>query len=340
MWGWIALAVFIVFIIVLYLLSPLISPPQINLKDAHVLITGGSSGIGKALAIQAVQQGSKVTLLARDKLKLEEAKKEIQKYVIEDDCEQRVQTVSVDLSGDYQLVESLLHNAESSLGGVDILINCAGTSSPGRFDELPVSEFRKMMEINYISAVHATRALLPGMKERGRGRIVFVSSQAGQLGLFGFSAYSASKFALRGLAEALQMEVKPYNVYLTLAFPADTNTPGFQEEQKSKKQTFLPLETKLISETSGLFSAENVASIILADTVRGRFFSSMGLDGIMLSCLTCGFSPVTSLMEATQQVVTMGIFRIISLFYLDHFDRIVRRCKLDRETRNSEKKKI
>ncbi|KAH9507693.1 hypothetical protein Btru_053482 [Bulinus truncatus] len=335
MWGWIALAIFIVFIIVLYLLSPLISPPQINMQEAHVLITGGSSGIGKALAIQAIQQGAKVTLVARDKAKLEEAKKELLTYVLESEKEKRVQIISVDLSADFQKVESALLSAESSLGNVDILINCAGTSSPGRFEELPISDFKKMMEINYMSAVHATRALIPGMKERAKGRIVFVSSQAGQLGLFGFSAYSASKFALRGLAEALQMEVKPYNIYLTLAFPPDTNTPGFQEEQKTK-----PLETKLISETSGLFSAENVASIILSDTVRGRFFSSMGLDGIMLSCLTCGFSPVTSLMEATQQVVTMGVFRIISLFYLDHFDRIVRRCKLDREAQKSDKKKL
>ncbi|CAL1539395.1 unnamed protein product [Lymnaea stagnalis] len=336
MWGWIALAAFIVFIIILYLLSPLISPPQINLQDAHVLVTGGSSGIGKALAIQAVQQGAKVTLVARDKAKLEEAKKEVESVVKGEDGEKvicNVHIISVDLSGEYEKIDSAFHAIESSVGPVDFLINCAGTSSPGRFEDLPLSDFKKMMDINYMSAVHSTRAILPGMKNRGRGRIVFVSSQAGQIGLFGFSAYSASKFALRGLAEALQMEVKPYNIYLTLAFPPDTNTPGFQEEQKTK-----PKETKLISETSGLFTAENVSNIILADTVRGRFFSSMGLDGTMLACVTCGFSPVTSIMEATQQVVTMGIFRIISLFYLDHFDRIVRRCKLDRDAQEASKK--
>uniref|UniRef100_A0A0B6ZPP2 Ketoreductase (KR) domain-containing protein n=1 Tax=Arion vulgaris TaxID=1028688 RepID=A0A0B6ZPP2_9EUPU len=77
MWGWIALAVFIVFIIILYMLSPLISPLPVKLHDAHVLITGGSSGIGKALAIQAVQQGSRVTLVARSKKKLEEARAEV-----------------------------------------------------------------------------------------------------------------------------------------------------------------------------------------------------------------------------------------------------------------------
>ncbi|XP_005103655.1 3-ketodihydrosphingosine reductase [Aplysia californica] len=331
MWFWIALAIFIVFIIVLYLLSPLISPKPIDLQNAHVMITGGSSGIGKALACQAVRTGARVTLVARDQVKLDQAQSEV--ALLAPGEEKIVQTVSVDLSADYDSVKKKFEESQVTFGPVDVLINCAGTASPGRFDEVPLSDFKKMIDINYMSTVHATRAILPGMKERGLGRIVFVSSQAGQTGLFGFSAYSASKYALRGLAESLQMEVKPYNVHLTLAFPPDTNTPGFAEEQKSK-----PEETRLISETSGLFSADNVANIILADTVRGRFFSSMGLDGIMLSSLTCGFSPVVSIMEATQQVLTMGIFRIISLIYLDHFDRIIRDCKMKRELKEGTKK--
>ncbi|CAG5125642.1 unnamed protein product [Candidula unifasciata] len=333
MWGWVALAVFIVFIIILYLLSPLISPPPLKLRDAHVLVTGGSSGIGKALAIQAVKQGARVTLVARNEKKLEEAKQEVTTYVTSQDKTQRVHTVSVDLSSDYPSVEKAFQEAEKTLGAVDFLINCAGTSVAGRFEDLSISDFKKMIDINYMSAVHATRAIVPAMKARGQGRIVFVSSQAGQIGLFGFTAYSASKFALRGLAEALQMEVKPYNIYLTLAFPPDTDTSGYREEQKTK-----PLETKLISETSGLLTAENVATVILSDTVVGKFFSSISLDGIMLSNLTCGFSPVTSLMEATQQVVTMGLFRIISLFYLAHFERIIYRCKLQRDSEAGSKK--
>ena len=72
---------------------------------------------------------------------------------------------------------------------------------------LHFSLVQKLMSVNYFGSVHATRAVIKGMKARKKGRIVFVSSQAGQLGLFGYSAYSATKFALRGLAEALQMEV-------------------------------------------------------------------------------------------------------------------------------------
>jgi 3-dehydrosphinganine reductase len=93
---------------------------------------------------------------------------------------------------------------------------------------------KEIMRINYIGAVYCTKAVVDSMKNRHFGRIVFVSSQAGQLGVFGYTAYSASKFALRGLAESLQMELKPYNIYVTLSYPPDTDTPGLKEENLHK----------------------------------------------------------------------------------------------------------
>lgn len=90
------------------------------------------------------------------------------------------------------------------------------------------------MRVNYLGGIYCTKSVIESMKNRRFGRILFVSSQAGQIGIFGYSAYSASKFALRGLVEALQMEVKPYNIYVTLSFPPDTDTPGFKEENITK----------------------------------------------------------------------------------------------------------
>ncbi|VFV45179.1 low quality protein: [Lynx pardinus] len=184
---------------------------------------------------------------------------------------------------------------------------------------------QRLMSVNYLGSVYPSRAVITTMKERRVGRIVFVSSQAGQLGLFGFTAYSSSKFAIRGLAEALQMEVKPYNVYVTVAYPPDTDTPGFAEENKTK-----PLETRLISETVSVCKPEQVAKQIVKDAIQGNFNSSIGSDGYMLSSLTCGMAPVTSITEGLQQVVTMGLFRTIALFYLGSFDSIVRRCMMQR----------
>ncbi len=118
------------------------------------------------------------------------------------------------------------------------------------------------MEINYLGTAYAIRTVLPSMKSRRKGRIVCVSSVGGLIGLYGYTAYGASKFAVRGFAEALQMEVKPYGITVTVAFPPDTDTPCFVEENKIK-----PQETKLISESSGVFSPSKVADDILRDTL-------------------------------------------------------------------------
>jgi 3-dehydrosphinganine reductase len=91
-----------------------------------------------------------------------------------------------------------------------------------------------MIRVNYLGSVYCTKSVVDSMKQRRFGRIVFVSSQAGQIGIFGYTAYSSTKFALRGLAEALQMELKPYNVFITLAYPPDTNTPGLEAENLDK----------------------------------------------------------------------------------------------------------
>ncbi|XP_033838142.1 3-ketodihydrosphingosine reductase [Periophthalmus magnuspinnatus] len=320
----VVVAFIVAFVLLLYMISPLISPKPLKLNGAHVVVTGGSSGIGKSIAIECYRQGAFITLVARDEAKLLQAKKEVEKFAIND--KQVVLCISVDVSSDYHQVESVIKQAQEKLGPVDMLVNCAGTSISGKFEEVDVDRFKKMMEVNYLGSVYPTRAVITTMKERRMGRIMFVSSQAGQIGLFGYTAYSPSKFALRGLAESLQMEIKPYNIYVTVAYPPDTDTPGLAEENKTK-----PLETKLISETAGLCQPEQVAKVVVRDAVQGNFNSSVGPDGYMLSALTCGMSPVTSITEGLQQIVTMGLFRTIALFYLGSFDSIVRRCMIQRE---------
>lgn len=318
-------ALFVLFIVVLYILSPLISPKPLNLNGSHVLVTGGSSGIGRAVAVDAAKRGANVTLLARNQGKLSECKADVINSC-KDKNIQKVKCISVDISKDHSVVEASIRQAEEAVGPVDMLVNCAGTSVSGRFEETNIEDFKHLMDLNYFGSVYATRAVVQGMKEREHGRIVFTSSFGGQLGLYGYTAYSASKFALRGLAESLYMELKPYNVYVSMAFPPDTETPGFVTENETK-----PEETRLISESAGLFQPDQVAKAILDDAVKGKFLIHMGLDGYMVTNLTCGMSPVTSIMEATQQVATMGLFRVISLFYLDSFDRIIKKCKLHKD---------
>ena len=92
------------------------------------------------------------------------------------------------------------------------------------------------MNVNYMGSVYCTKSVVESMKRRRFGRIAYVSSQAGQIGIYGYTAYSATKFALRGFVEALQMELKPYNIFCTLSYPPDTDTPGLKEENIGKVQ--------------------------------------------------------------------------------------------------------
>ncbi|KAH3771574.1 3-ketodihydrosphingosine reductase-like [Dreissena polymorpha] len=313
----------ILFIIALFL-SKRLSPKYVKIDGKHVVITGGSSGIGKSLAIQAAQLGANVSILARDKVKLETAKTEIQGYL---QSGRKVHCESCDLSGDFENVRTVIQEAESRLGPVFMLVNSAGSSVSRSFVDLKASDFKNMMEMNYYSAINATKAAIPSMVEQQCGRIVFLSSQAGQIGLFGFSAYSGAKFALRGMAEALQMEMTPHNIRVTVSFPPDTDTPGFHSELKSGK----PKETIMISETAGLFKAEDVAKTILSDSLKGKFLSYVGLDGWMLATMTSGMSAATSALEVVTQFFLLGLLRVIGLFYLSSFDRIVLQCKKERD---------
>ncbi|XP_060098993.1 3-ketodihydrosphingosine reductase [Heteronotia binoei] len=312
------------FLMLLYIASLVTSPKPLSLSGAHVVVTGGSSGIGKSIAVECFKQGAFITLLARNEARLLEAKKEIEKCAVND--KQVVHCISVDVSKDCANVERVLKQAQEKLGPVDMLVNCAGTSVTGKFEDLDIKNFEGLMSVNYLGSVYPARAVINTMKERRMGRIVFVSSQAGQVGLFGYTAYSATKFALRGLAEALQMEVKPYNVYITVAYPPDTDTPGFTEESKTKL-----LETRLISEASPVCKPDYVARIIVKDAIQGKFGSTVGADGHMLNVITSGMSPMNSLGEALEAVICTGIFRIIGQYYTASFDSIVRRCMIQKE---------
>ncbi|XP_023225867.1 3-ketodihydrosphingosine reductase-like [Centruroides sculpturatus] len=324
MW-YLVLGVFILFFILVNLLFDVYMRSSTDISSFHVLVTGGSSGIGKSLAIEAISRGANVTLIARNKARLEEAKEEVESYAV-DKQKQKVKIFSIDISKYYENVEVVFQKAEEQLGPIDILFNCAGTAFAQKFEDICIEDFKRMIDVNYIGSVQATKAVLPCMKKRRKGIIVFVSSIAGLFGIYGFSAYSASKFALKGLAECLQMEVKPYSISITVAYPPDTETPGFIEEQKTK-----PIETKQISQTAAVLSPEIVAKCIFNDSLDGRFSSTIGIEGWMISNLCCGMSPISSLSQMFIQILLMGPFRLIGVFCLKNFDKIIKDCLRQQE---------
>ncbi|XP_028392001.1 3-ketodihydrosphingosine reductase-like [Dendronephthya gigantea] len=297
-----------------------------SLSKLHIVITGGSSGIGKSLAIEAVKRHANVSLLARNKTKLENAKKEVEKFRSFE--EQEINIFCADVTDYSQLTEVL-----SQVKSVDILINCAGMAKTGLFEDNH-SSFKQLMDLNYFGSVNATFSILPKMKTQRFGHVVFISSMAGQLGIFGYTGYSASKFALRGLAESLLMEVRPHGIGVSIAFPPDTDTPGFEEENKDK-----PEETQLISASAGVFSPSLVAKDILNGVQSGKFLIASGMDGHFLNMLTCGASPASSRLELIIQAFMMGIIRLVMTVYSFNHHKIAEHGeKKRRETISGEDK--
>ena len=276
----------------------------------HAIITGGSSGIGLALAQEFLSQCApkKVILVARNKEGLQKAKIDCLK------SDPRVEVFSLDVAQ-----AQACKNATSSFAEVDVLINAAGLSIPGRLEDLTDSDVQTMVNVNLLGSLHLTKCLVPLMKKRKNGHVVFVSSQAGQVGLYGFTVYSATKYALRGLAEALRMETLAHNVDVSVVFPADTETPGLAKENESK-----PRITKLLSETSGVMTAQAVAKLIVDGMHARRFLITVNFDGWMLNMLSLGMSGISNTFAFVTELALLPVFRVVAAGYSLYFDRIVR----------------
>ncbi len=235
-------------------------------KSKSVLLTGGSSGIGYAAAERLLKAGAEVTLVARRLPALEEARKKL--------GGKNVHVLSLDVSREDDVAEKVA--AHLAAHPTDVLMNNAGIVMPGRFLELEPKHFRDMMDINYFGAVNMCRAVIPHLVARGGGAVLNVSSMAGIIGIYGYTAYAASKFALYGFSEALRGEMVPHNVAVSVCLPPDTDTPQLAFENQYK-----PKETKAIAGAVKTMSAAAVAEEMLAGVAAGRFTIVPGLDGRM-----------------------------------------------------------
>lgn len=252
-------------------------------RDQHVFITGGSSGIGLELGRQAAAAGARVSLVARDPAKLAAARAAL-RVAVPGGAE--VVTASADVAVEAEILGAL-QAAEKIHGPVDVLITSAGIARPGHFAEVPVAVFERTMAVNYFGTLYPLKAVVPAMRQRGRGTVVLISSGAGLVGLFGYTPYAPSKFALRGLAEALRGELKDSGVSVTIVYPPDTDTPQLAEENLTK-----PAETRALTAGGGLWTAEAVARVTLAGVQRGRFAITPGFQLTALAWLHSLLAPL------------------------------------------------
>jgi 3-dehydrosphinganine reductase len=235
-----------------------------------VYVVGGSSGIGLAAAELFSQKGAHVCLFARNEERLQKARE-----VVADRAsspKQRFSSFSVDVA-DPKQVNRVMEKAVKGFGAPDVLVNCAGQATPRTFEEVTYEQFDTTMKINLYGTWNTVAALLPAMKKRG-GAIVNTSSIAGFIGVFGYTDYNASKFAVLGFSEALRAELKQYGITVSVLCPPDTDTPGLIVENRTK-----PPETRAIAESVGLMSPEAVAQAMIKGMEKGAFVIVPGFEG-------------------------------------------------------------
>lgn len=237
-------------------------------------ITGGSSGIGLALGRQLAERGASVWLLARDENNLQRALQLLEEHRVNPGQQFGIEPLDV---ADNNAVLRAAEIIQVEVGVPDLVVNNAGVAHPGYVEELDLEIFRWMMEVNYFGTVQVTKAFLPAMLERGSGHILNVSSIAGFVGVFGHTAYGASKFAVRGFSDALRAELKPKGVGVSILYPPDTDTPQLEYENQ-----FKPPETAALAGGTAVMDPESVARTALRGIERGRYVIIPGWEGKLM----------------------------------------------------------
>ena len=231
-------------------------------KNKHVYITGGSSGIGFELARKLFSYGANVIIIARNSVKLEDARQEIERFRVSSG--QFIRCLSADVSSSADL-SHLIPQAIKEFGTPDILINSAGIISCAYFGNISYDSFDAVMKINLYGTRNMIAEVLPAMKKRG-GQIIIISSAAGLMGMYGYTAYGTSKFALVGFAECLRGELKQQGIHLTIVCSPEVDTPMLLDEMKT-----IPSEIRILKNMSGQLKPEFVAAQVLRAIVRKKF---------------------------------------------------------------------
>lgn len=179
-----------------------------------LFITGVSSGLGKALAAQALAAGHKVIGTLRDQNAIE---------AFEAQAPGRAHGVLLDVT-EISAIDGVVHDVDTVYGPVDVLVNNAGYGQEGVFEESTLEEARQQFEVNVFGLIAVTKAFAPLFRERRKGHIINITSMGGFITLPGVSLYHGTKFAIEGISESLGKELKPFNVFVTAVAPGGFRT--------------------------------------------------------------------------------------------------------------------
>lgn len=245
-------------------------PRRRSWNDARCLVTGASSGLGRAMAQHLVRAGARVVLTGRSSPRLES----IQRALIESGADPRsVFTLAADLTTPSDRAR-LVDFTTERLGALDLAINCAGVGATGHFETHDPSVLRQLFEINVFALAELSRLLLPVLTQGNQPSLINVGSIVARRGLPGRSEYTASKFAVAGFTESIRAEWSKYGIHVLLLNPGFTSTEFEQN---------LVVDTARYSVTKRRrMTADTVADAALRATLQGRNELTLTAGGRML----------------------------------------------------------
>ncbi len=263
-----------------------------NLEDAVIVITGASSGIGRATALQFAGKGATVVLAARR----EEALRDVAA-----ECEalgSRALAIPTDVT-DEAAVEALARSAVEQFGRIDVWINNAGVTMYGLFHDTDVRSNRRVVEVNLLGVIHGSHAALTYMRERGSGVIINMSSGFGKFAAAYQAAYVATKFGVRGFSEALRLDLKGTGIEVCTVMPTSIDTPIYRYAANYTGHLLRPighlLEPEKVAQTLVRLAQKPQREVVVGQAVR-----SVSLLHTVAPSL---FEPATSRQAVEKQLI-------------------------------------
>jgi NAD(P)-dependent dehydrogenase (short-subunit alcohol dehydrogenase family) len=224
-----------------------------KLKDKVALITGGSRGIGREIALLFAREGAKAAVTARHAAQLSEVVKEIEAGGGE----------AIAIAGDVSKpddVQKMVEAAVERFGRIDILVNNAGVMHAGPFVAFDTDDWRRVVDVNLMGTFHCTRAVAPLMLQNGWGRIINIASRSGKIGIPYLTAYVASKHGVVGFTKALAEELAPFGITVNAICPGTVETDMVPETVKERLQELL-IPPRHIADLALYLATEGAASI-------------------------------------------------------------------------------
>ena len=235
-----------------------------NFKDKIIVITGASSGIGEAASEEFAKRGANLVLVARNKEKLEQVEKNLEKYSVKT----LVQVCDV---SDKEQVKQMSEKVMETFSRIDVLVNNAGFVIYGKVEELSIEDIESQMETNYFGTIYCTKSFLPHFLQQNSGHIVNVASVGGSFGVPGIASYCATKFAMLGFSEGLYHELHETNVGVTVVSPIMVRTSLFDHpsfKNFTKHATGISLSSETVAKAIVKAANSSRLELVVPSVVR------------------------------------------------------------------------